>query len=306
MGQLVNDAKELVMRLKEREKNVDQVVIQSNALAKKVDAIQQLENELINLNEKANHRSKVAVLSSIQKENKVIKLLQQENEDLKESLEEHQSVLEIIMSKYRQQMLQLIRLKKQQELSEQYYKSKIFQSLQEKTDQIAEMTEVMKTAIELDERLVNENEEKLQSLLVENRGLKEMLKIRTKYGGGGINAMNSCEPTSGTVEQRSVNNVNLIDQEIQTEDLLEMPASVPPSQTTPPLTTAILVPFQLDETSTTTIATTVQPTNNSNYSSSINDEVSTKEDEQTSLNAEAAAAAVESMVVRIEEAAQNN
>ena len=47
------------------------------------------------------------------------------------------------------------------------------------------MTEVMKTAIELDERLVNENEEKLQSLLVENRGLKEMLKIRTKYGGGG-------------------------------------------------------------------------------------------------------------------------
>lgn len=42
MGQLVNDAKELVMRLKEREKNVDQVVIQSNALAKKVDAIQQV------------------------------------------------------------------------------------------------------------------------------------------------------------------------------------------------------------------------------------------------------------------------
>ncbi len=73
MGQLVNDAKELVMRLKEREKSVDQVVVQSNALAKKVDAIQQLETELITINEKANHRSKVAVLSSIQKENKVIK-----------------------------------------------------------------------------------------------------------------------------------------------------------------------------------------------------------------------------------------
>jgi hypothetical protein len=45
MGQLVNDAKELVMRLKEREKNVDQVVIQSNALAKKVDAIQQVKKK---------------------------------------------------------------------------------------------------------------------------------------------------------------------------------------------------------------------------------------------------------------------
>ena len=42
MSSLVSDAKELVMRLKEREKNVDQVVIQSNALAKKVDAIQQV------------------------------------------------------------------------------------------------------------------------------------------------------------------------------------------------------------------------------------------------------------------------
>lgn len=95
MGQLVNDAKELVNRLKEREKNVDKVVNQSNALAKRVDAIQQVnfgnfiwkkkckesnyfqkkqfDNELMNLNEKANHRSKVAVLSSIQKENKVIK-----------------------------------------------------------------------------------------------------------------------------------------------------------------------------------------------------------------------------------------
>ncbi len=46
MGQLVNDAKELVMRLKEREKNVDQVVIQSNALAKKVDAIQQVKKKI--------------------------------------------------------------------------------------------------------------------------------------------------------------------------------------------------------------------------------------------------------------------
>ena len=51
MGQLVNDAKQLVMRLKEREKNVDQVVIQSNALAKKVDAIQQV-NILIDISNK--------------------------------------------------------------------------------------------------------------------------------------------------------------------------------------------------------------------------------------------------------------
>lgn len=203
MGQLVNDAKELVMRLKEREKNVDQVVVQSNALSKKVDAIQQLENEFIGINETANHRSKVAVLSSIQKENKVIKLLQQENEDLKESLEEHQSVLEIIMSKYRQQMLQLIRLKKQQELSETYYQSAIFKNLQEKTDQIAEMTEVMKHAIDLDEKTINETEERLQSLLVENQGLKELLRIRSRYGNSDNNN-NSNKGVSPTTVNKEV------------------------------------------------------------------------------------------------------
>ena len=42
MGQLINDAKDLVSRLKDRENNLDQVVVQSNALAKRVDAIQQV------------------------------------------------------------------------------------------------------------------------------------------------------------------------------------------------------------------------------------------------------------------------
>lgn len=182
MGQLVNDAKDLVMRLKEREKNVDQVVIQSNALAKKVDSIQQLENELMNLNEKSSHRSKVAVLSSIQKENKVIKLLQQENEDLKESLKEHQSVLEYIMAKYREQMLKLIQLKKEQEISENFYQTSLTKDLQDKIDRIAEMSEVMRKAIELDEKTAFEYEEKIKMLEIENQGLKELLKIKSTYG----------------------------------------------------------------------------------------------------------------------------
>ena len=42
VGQLINDAKDLINRLKDRESNLDQVVLQSNALAKRVDAIQQV------------------------------------------------------------------------------------------------------------------------------------------------------------------------------------------------------------------------------------------------------------------------
>ena len=55
-------------------------------------------------------------------------------------------------------------------------------SLQEKIDQIAEMTEVMKKAVELDDKAANEYDEKLQMLELENRGLKELLKIKTTYG----------------------------------------------------------------------------------------------------------------------------
>jgi hypothetical protein len=42
IGQLISDAKDLVTRLKERETNLDSVVVQSNTLAKRVDAIQKV------------------------------------------------------------------------------------------------------------------------------------------------------------------------------------------------------------------------------------------------------------------------
>ena len=51
--------------------------------------------------------------------------MQQENEELKESLKEHKSVLEFIMTKYREQMLRLIQLKREQEISENFYKSSL-------------------------------------------------------------------------------------------------------------------------------------------------------------------------------------
>ena len=54
--------------------------------------------------------------------------------------------------------------------------------MQEKIDQIAEMSEVMRKAIELDERSANEYQERLKALELENKGLKELLKIKTTYG----------------------------------------------------------------------------------------------------------------------------
>ncbi len=39
----------------------------------------------------------------------------------------------------------------------------------------------MKQAIDMDEHLTNEKDEKLECLLTENRGLRELLNIKNKY-----------------------------------------------------------------------------------------------------------------------------
>ncbi len=54
--------------------------------------------------------------------------------------------------------------------------------MQEKIDQIAEMSEVMRKAIEMDEASANEHEERIRMLEIENKGLKELLKIKSTYG----------------------------------------------------------------------------------------------------------------------------
>lgn len=46
------------------------------------------------------------------------------------------------------------------------------------------MSEVMHKAIELDEKSVNEYEEKIRMLEIENQGLRELLKINSTYGVG--------------------------------------------------------------------------------------------------------------------------
>ena len=43
------------------------------------------------------------------------------------------------------------------------------------------MVTIMKQAIDMDEHLTNEKDEKLECLLTENRGLRELLNIKNKY-----------------------------------------------------------------------------------------------------------------------------
>jgi len=64
---------------------------------------------LCDLSEIAGTRPQRALVASIQQENRQLRELQQENRELRALLEEHQNALELIMSKYRQHISQLIR-----------------------------------------------------------------------------------------------------------------------------------------------------------------------------------------------------
>ena len=56
----------------------------------------------------ARHRPRSTLVLGIAQENSQIRELQQENKELRISLEEHQSAVELIMSKYREQILKLM------------------------------------------------------------------------------------------------------------------------------------------------------------------------------------------------------
>lgn len=64
------------------------------------------------LNEAARQRPHSVLVAGIHQENRNLRELEQENRELRTALEEHQNALELIMSKYRQQVTQLVRASK--------------------------------------------------------------------------------------------------------------------------------------------------------------------------------------------------
>ncbi|XP_035213947.1 FGFR1 oncogene partner 2 homolog isoform X2 [Stegodyphus dumicola] len=124
-------------------------------------------------------RSRPLLVFNVQQENKHIRELQQENRELRDMLEEHQSVLELIMSKYRQQVTKLVHSTSSANASGCTNNT---QELQKMADTICEIADVMKQAIRIDDVSYVNEREKLTELLTENKGLRELLDISRTYG----------------------------------------------------------------------------------------------------------------------------
>ncbi|XP_040291591.1 FGFR1 oncogene partner 2 isoform X2 [Bufo bufo] len=175
---VLSDAKLLVERLREHDSAAESLIEQTTVLNRRVEAMKQYQDEIQELNEVARHRPRSTLVLGIQQENRQIRELQQENKELRTSLAENQSALELIMSKYREQMFRLLMASKKDDpgiiikLKDQHSKE-----LQNHMDKISEMAAVMKRAIEVDEQFGNQDYDRILKLEQENRGLREILQI---------------------------------------------------------------------------------------------------------------------------------
>ncbi|XP_059573454.1 suppressor of IKBKE 1 isoform X2 [Alligator mississippiensis] len=166
---ILTDARTLLDRLRDHDSAAESLIDQSAALHRRVAAMrqagaagaEQAHDEAANVKDV----SKLKPHLLLSQENTQIRDLQQENRELWISLEEHQDALELIMSKYRKQMLQLTRGGKDED-AEPVLKVHQAQSveIESQIDRIYEMGEVMRKAVQVDDDQFFTIQEKLAQL----------------------------------------------------------------------------------------------------------------------------------------------
>ncbi|XP_009295355.1 suppressor of IKBKE 1 isoform X1 [Danio rerio] len=205
LEKVLGDARTLLERLKEHDTAAESLIEQSSVLGQKIHSMKEVGNTLPDKYMEENteyqelSRYKPHVLLS--QENTQIKELQQENRELWLSLEEHQYALELIMGRYRKQMLQMMMEKKELDtkpvLSLHQNHAKEVQS---QLGRICEMGQVMRQAVQMDDQHYCSVKERLAQLEIENKELRGLLSISSVKQHR--EEKNPPETTSETVEKQ--------------------------------------------------------------------------------------------------------
>lgn len=199
---ILQDAKTLLERLKDHDNAAESLIEQSSSLHKRVEAMKEVgtslpekyQEDLAELKDASKYKPHVLLCQ----ENTQIRDLQQENKELWLSLEEHQYALELIMSKYRRQMLQLIANKKPAPTEPVLEAHETYSSeIETHIDRICSMGEVMRKAIQIEEDQAYSIQERLAQLELENKELNEILSVSKEslHSGKKESDWNSLEKT---------------------------------------------------------------------------------------------------------------
>ena len=136
------------------------------------------------LNSAAHQRPHLDLVANIQQENRQLRALESENKELKTALEEHQNTLELIMSKYRQQVSRLLEAG-YAEKNMAVFPLEDSARLVHQAEKINNMMAVMRAAAQTDDEFVCKEAELFSRLTTENQGLKELLDIGLRHGSVG-------------------------------------------------------------------------------------------------------------------------
>ncbi|XP_070766707.1 suppressor of IKBKE 1 isoform X1 [Enoplosus armatus] len=182
LEKVLGDARTLLERLKEHDTAAEGLIEQSGALSHRVHSMREVGDALpdkhIEDTSEIQELTKYKPHVLLTQENTQIKELQQENKELWLSLEEHQYALELIMGRYRKQMLQLMMAKKELDtkpvlsLHEDHAKE-----VQSQVERICEMGQVMRRAVQVDDQHYCSVRERLAQLEIENKELRDLLAI---------------------------------------------------------------------------------------------------------------------------------
>jgi len=178
IDKVLSDARLLVSRLRDHENQADGLISHGQSLHNRVDAMKQYSEDLSQLNEVARHRPRSSLIINLLAENTQIRDLQTENRELRLALDEHQAALDMIMSKYRQQVQILVRNSR---LDKSLKPPESYPVDVDKIDKIVEMASVMKRAISLDDKCAAEGQAMIAQLKFENENLRQLLNIASKH-----------------------------------------------------------------------------------------------------------------------------
>lgn len=174
LEKVLGDARTLLERLKEHDTAAESLIEQSSVLGQKIHSMKEYIEESTEYQELSRYKPHVLLTQ----ENTQIKDLQHENRELWLSLEEHQYALELIMGRYRKQMLQLMMEKKEMDtkpvlsLHQDHAKE-----VQSQLERICEMGQVMRQAVQMDDQRYCSVKERLAQLEIENKELRGLLSI---------------------------------------------------------------------------------------------------------------------------------
>ncbi|XP_014666833.1 PREDICTED: FGFR1 oncogene partner 2 homolog [Priapulus caudatus] len=180
--QVLADAKRLVTQLREHEGNADTLINQARKLNGRVDSMRIYQEDAEEAAEVARKPPppppRSTLVFGLQQENRHIRDLQHENRELQLALDDHQAALELIMSKYRRQISQLMvpRATAAEATPADDAAAEVREEIERKNERICEMVAVMNAAIRADDAATPGEIEAVARLRTENRGLREMLR----------------------------------------------------------------------------------------------------------------------------------